>query len=45
MKYIFIFRGPFTCPGCGSSNTGQTVKSDYCNDCGWYEWYPKVIKS
>lgn len=34
-----LLKGPFQCE-CGSWNTGQTDKTDYCNDCGWYQWYP-----
>lgn len=30
----------FTCPECGSKNTGQSVKVDWCNDCGWSYTYP-----
>lgn len=27
------------CPKCGSKNTGQSVKCDWCRDCGWKEYY------
>lgn len=35
IKEFRLFRGPFTCPDCGSSNTGQGTYVDFCNDCGW----------
>jgi len=37
-KFILKLLG-FKCPECGSTNTGQSTYTDYCNDCGWYQGY------
>jgi hypothetical protein len=40
-KRVFIvYRGPFKCPNCGSWNTGQAIKVDWCYDCGYEDVYP-----
>lgn len=38
-RVYVIYRGPFTCPQCGSTNTGQSVKVDWCNNCDWSYGY------
>lgn len=37
-----IYKGPIRCPKCGSTNTGQGIYVDWCNDCGWEESYNKL---
>lgn len=37
-------KGPFRCPDCGSTNTGQSTYSDYCNDCGYSQGYRTAVK-
>lgn len=37
--FVKIWKRGFTCPECGSKNTGQSTYSDYCNDCGWSYGY------
>jgi predicted RNA-binding Zn-ribbon protein involved in translation (DUF1610 family) len=29
----------FSCPNCGSYNTGQSTYADYCNSCDWGQGY------
>lgn len=29
----------FSCPACGSYNTGQSTYVEYCNTCDWVQGY------
>ena len=34
------------CPNCGSTNTGSSTYSDWCNDCDYsFGYFKRVIKN